>query len=500
MAIDKNAIYSLTNTNGGKVYPETIADAVNYDSTTTVKGKLNVLDERMSTFTNLPTGSTSGDAELQDIRVKVDGKSASSAGAAVREQITSVMNDCKDRYDEVKNEIEEIGAYRPNEFNKNDITLGKYPNSSLGQTINSFIEKENSFICNQRWRVKPGDIIRWTWPYASFYIYNDKNILIEKLGSDGKCEAIIQNNDAYIMVYLNTSSVGDNYINNFMFTINRDLPTEYVPYSYIGIDTYNDKVLNDKLNKITNTNHIPYIILNFDNQIESLNDNVVLLLEKYGFKGSFVGWEHPSVFIELLKRGWDIGTYDNSSDILPSSSIIDSKTESDIALYDNYVQKAQEKQSNVGIYNPTIWCSRQNKWGSALAHGVKKYGYKMARAYQTGDVYNLNYNTEFPVFDSQRFYTEDLNTVKSVINTASNTKNSIVIILAHKLIDSSDADRGYDCLAAVYENMLIYLKEKVNAGLVKVLTYRELYKALYPDEAYENDYNRLLKMSNFKYN
>lgn len=106
MAIDTNAIYSLTNTAGGKVYPETVADAVKYDSTTTVKGKLNVLDERMSTFTNLPAGSTSGDAELQDIRVKVDGKSASSAGAAVREQITSVMNDCKDRYDELKEDLE----------------------------------------------------------------------------------------------------------------------------------------------------------------------------------------------------------------------------------------------------------------------------------------------------------------------------------------------------------------------------------------------------------
>ena len=48
------------------------------------------------------------DAELQNIRVKVDGKSASSAGAAVREQITSVMNDCKDRYDEVKEDIDRV--------------------------------------------------------------------------------------------------------------------------------------------------------------------------------------------------------------------------------------------------------------------------------------------------------------------------------------------------------------------------------------------------------
>ena len=108
MALDTNAIYSLTNTSGGKVYPETVADAAKYDSTTTVKGKLNVLDERMSTFTNLPAGSTSGDAELQDIRVKVDGTSASSAGAAVREQITSVMNDCKDKYDELKGDLSDI--------------------------------------------------------------------------------------------------------------------------------------------------------------------------------------------------------------------------------------------------------------------------------------------------------------------------------------------------------------------------------------------------------
>lgn len=51
---------------------------------------LEVLDARMDTFTHLEEGSTTGDAELADIRVAADGKTYESAGAAVRGQVSSL--------------------------------------------------------------------------------------------------------------------------------------------------------------------------------------------------------------------------------------------------------------------------------------------------------------------------------------------------------------------------------------------------------------------------
>ncbi len=57
-----------------------------------VSEDLKVQKARMDTFTALPNGSTSGDAELADIRVAADGTNYGTAGEAVRNQILVLSN------------------------------------------------------------------------------------------------------------------------------------------------------------------------------------------------------------------------------------------------------------------------------------------------------------------------------------------------------------------------------------------------------------------------
>lgn len=61
-----------------------------YINASTMQNDLSVLKSRMDTFASLKDGSTTGDAELQDVRVGADGATYDSAGEAIREQIRGV--------------------------------------------------------------------------------------------------------------------------------------------------------------------------------------------------------------------------------------------------------------------------------------------------------------------------------------------------------------------------------------------------------------------------
>ena len=66
---------------------------------------------RIDSIASLPSGSTSGDAELLDIRIGADGTTYSSAGNAVRGQVTDVKNVIQDIYISKNKTILSTGQY-----------------------------------------------------------------------------------------------------------------------------------------------------------------------------------------------------------------------------------------------------------------------------------------------------------------------------------------------------------------------------------------------------
>ena len=144
-----------------------------------------VLSARMNEFTKLPSGSlsTAADAELVDIRVKADGTSATTAGNAVRDQISDLKSElnCLD-YILVNN-------YAQYQFGDDKVMyLGAF--ESGGQIM-----------------------ISSPYPWAKFRIYNLDGTFNSEVGSDNAKErnAVLPNSGSivYASVYSPSGSAFD---------------------------------------------------------------------------------------------------------------------------------------------------------------------------------------------------------------------------------------------------------------------------------------------------
>ena len=88
--VPENAVFTDTVYNDSSL---SLKVTQNTNDISELKTADNVLSSRIDAFASLTEGSTTGDVELLDIRVKADGTTATSAGNAVREQFNELKSD-----------------------------------------------------------------------------------------------------------------------------------------------------------------------------------------------------------------------------------------------------------------------------------------------------------------------------------------------------------------------------------------------------------------------
>lgn len=211
------------------------------DITSTQNSKIAILESRMSTFTSLKEGSTTGDAELIDARIGADGTKYPSAGDAMRGQIEQLKEDIGDILKD-KN----IGE---NLYNKSKNTNGKYINSNgtVTESETLFFTELISIIPHQNYCFS---MVSGLGGYfcISQYDENKKFIKNDNIKSEAftidvntKRKYIIKQYDcAYIVV----SSVIAYYANNLMIAKGNNL--SYEDYLWYWNDDTRKKMLEIK--------------------------------------------------------------------------------------------------------------------------------------------------------------------------------------------------------------------------------------------------------------
>lgn len=416
-------------------------------------------------------------SELIDMRVAYDGNTHATAGSAVRAG-----------FKQISGELQEISSTTiersTNIFDKKTAILGKMPSSTIGSSIDTLVDVTTGITASKIYNVKKGDVVYMSTGYTVLFFYNSEKKLI---GVFSDINQVKQKTVSEGSVYMRWAAAQNipKYYDNFMLSINKPLPAKYEEY-YVRA-------------KVQEEDKISRILIAFDACNDILRDPRYDLVKKgygYNFTFSLSGSITDAQLKDAIKDGLDFGTYSGENwpvDTLGGSSV-NSDSQKDVAKWDSYVYNALKRDEGVKAYNPVAWFSRQGISGSNLERACKKYGYKMIRGFNWGEQYPNRYfdGTKY-VVPTQEVTDDTYQTAIQNIEEAVTLKQDICL-LSHSLIDNPNGLYA-DVTSSSWIAVLNKIKELVDTGKAKVVTFREYYNELHPNDGYENDYQRLLKMS-----
>lgn len=486
----------------------------NYDDTS-VKNDIQTQKARIDTFTSLKEGSTTGDAELIDARIGVNGTNYSNLGDSIRSQLDYIVDISPNLY----------------EFNDN----GLYTESGITNANTKY------------WHSKPiackiGDVFRISkrvsWQSSWIGVLDKNGNKIDTL-SDGNLTPWLQKGDDsvnYDTITISEFNYNGAIVNkdNIGFLIisfsaydsvtdsskniivkNCDFPEQFIEkgstlQSCVKFNEIHKKsiqnISDEQIREFNKPIKKALVLLNFD--AFNFDDKRFEILQEYGFKATVTfGTQTTPVYNEekankykkVMSNGWDIGIYSATNwvkDKYGNEAFTSTSDEVEKA-WEDYVKLALEDAELNGVYYPQTWFCRQNAYCDALGKSLRKYGFKMCRGEhfvdykKTPTYFNNDYSF---VTRTKGLYPSTVEGCLWEIDQCVNDTKGISIFSHGIYATDEEAESNFGCTETNLRTVLDRIKKYVDEGKLEVLTYNELYNRYNLNDSININYNRILKM------
>lgn len=454
-------------------------------------------------YTNSPTGNESTTiyhtpSNSGYVWIGVDFTYASVAAYEVAFTYTAL--DAVSRSYEYKN-------FAVNLLNPDDVLVNQACPLTAGSLITD-VSARNGYISTKPIAVRAGEkYIFNAQGYLTNIIYADDGGYVLSLNTLAANTPFTIPDGVFYMQY--SFSQNTTYFNNnqwkdrVMLIKGESIPTYFLPYGKYAVSDATEVL--SPIATLTGRKKKAYIILNFDAAEDAETGFFTYrksLLDAYGLKGcpclnravlnnDFDDWAselNKTQYFNLLKDGWDVGLY--------VSQRGDSMNESQ---WDTFLATVKTALSGLGVYNIVGFHCTGNNLTQDLFNALKKAEFKVVRS--TTNTFQPSFYAPLVVTDETLIpiatMAIDANTVAS--DMKANIDNAIsagstLALMAHLVLDTTGTIDSYNCYASVFTEIIAYIKSKVDAGDVEVITWRELYQMMNPHDSNEYDYNRLFKM------
>ena len=254
------------------------------------------------------------------------------------------------------------------------------------------------------------------------------------------------------------------------------------------------------------------ILINFDAPTAFVTDGRFALCKKYKLpftvnvtvnSATNIGYpdnQHGHDYIdEILSYGGDFALYSAYDKPEEDASIYNGNSES-VVLFEEYIQKALDAAETIGIYHPVAWFSRSQRTGTAMNQALINKGFKICRGYKYGTNESKELfidRSQFSNSDPTRFNIsggyevgEDstVAVMKAHIDEAI-AQGKDFSVFCHKICTDGETPRqGVGTTAENLESVLLYIRQKIDAGLCEGVTCRDYYTELYPSDGMARNY------------